>query len=83
MQAVVAGMKRQMDWQKLLTSLVASVDVELWLRNVYLDLENYTLAQQIDGREPCCQSSRRVFAAIGQTLRKKAGARRDDRQVLC
>jgi len=82
MQEVVAGMQREMDWKKLLTSITASVDVILWLRNAYLALENHTLAQQIDGREQCSHSDRSALAAIGQTLGKKAGAGRDGREVL-
>jgi putative transposase len=72
MQDVVAGVKRSMDWKKLLGSITASVDEELRLHNVYLIAENPILRQQIKGRVQLTDNERRALAEIGQQLGKKS-----------
>ena len=72
MQDTVAGVKRGMDWKKLLGSVTESVDEELCLRNAYLVAENRILRQQINGRMPLTDSDRKALAEIGHKLGKKA-----------
>jgi hypothetical protein len=72
MQDTVAGVKRGMDWKKLLGSVTESVDEELRLRNAYLVAENRILRQQINGRVPLTDSDRKALAELGQQLGKKA-----------
>jgi hypothetical protein len=64
--------KTGMDWKNLLGSLRVSVDQELGLRNAYLATENRMLRQQIKSRIRLNDSDRRVLAAIGTKLGKKA-----------
>ena len=71
MQDTVAGIKRGMDWKKLLGSVTESVDEELRLRNAYLVAENRILRQQINGRMPLTDSDRKALAEIGHKLGKK------------
>jgi putative transposase len=71
MQDTVAGIKRGMDWKKLLGSVTESVDEELRLRNAYLVAENRILRQQINGRMPLTESDRKALAEIGHKLGKK------------
>ena len=61
-----------MDWKQLLVSITRSVDQELRLRNEYLAAENRILRNQISGRMQLSDSDRRVLAAIGKKLGKKA-----------
>jgi hypothetical protein len=61
-----------MDWKQLLVSITRSVDQELRLRNEYLASENRILRNQISGRVQLSDSDRRVLAAIGKKLGKKA-----------
>ena len=72
MQDTVAGVKRGMDWKKLLGSVAESVDDDLRLRNAYLVAENRILRQQINGRMPLTDSDRKALAEIGHKLGKKA-----------
>ena len=72
MQDTVVGVKRGMDWKKLLGSVTESVDEELCLRNAYLVAENRILRQQINGRMPLTDSDRKALAEIGHKLGKKA-----------
>ena len=71
MQDTVAGIKRGMDWKKLLGSVTESVDEALRLRNAYLVAENRILRQQINGRMPLTDSDRKALAEIGHKLGKK------------
>ena len=71
MQDTVAGVKRDMDWKKLLGSVTESVDEELRLRNAYLVAEKRILRQQINGRMPLTDSDRKALAEIGHKLGKK------------
>jgi transposase len=71
MQDTVAGVKRDMDWKKLLGSVTESVDEELRLRNAYLVAENRILRQQINGRMPLTDSDRKALAELGHQLGKK------------
>jgi hypothetical protein len=68
MQDTVAGVKRDMDWKKLLGSVTKSVDEELRLRNAYLVAENRILRQQINGRMPLTDSDRKALAEIAQFI---------------
>jgi len=68
MQDTVAGVKRDMDWKKLLGSVTESVDEELRLRNAYLVAENRILRQQINGRMPLTDSDRKALAEIAQFI---------------
>ena len=61
-----------MDWKKLLGSITASVDEELWLRNAYLAAENRILRQQMCGRVPLTDSDRKALAAIGKQVGRQA-----------
>src|SRR5216683_5210523 len=72
MQDVVAGVKQDMDWKKLLGSITASVDEELRLRNAYLAAENRILRQQINSHVPLTDGDRSALSAIGMKLGKKA-----------
>jgi putative transposase len=72
MQDTVAGVKRGMDWKKLLGSVTESVDEEIRLRNAYLVAENRILRQQINGRVPLTESERKALAELGHQLGKKA-----------
>jgi len=68
----LAGVKRGMDWKKLLGSITASIDEELRLRNAYLQAENCILRQQINGRMQLMDGDRKALAELGQPLGKKA-----------
>ena len=61
-----------MDWKQLLVSITRSVDQEVRVRNEYLAAENRILRNQISGRVQLSDSDRRVLAAIGKKLGKKA-----------
>ena len=72
MQDTVAGVKRGMDWKRLLESVTDSVDEDLRLRNAYLAAENRILRQQINGRLPLTDSDRKALAEVGHKLGKNA-----------
>jgi len=64
--------EREMDWEKLLGSIPASVDEEIRLRNAYLVTENRMLRPQITGRVQLTDSDRKALAELGQKLGKQA-----------
>src|SRR6266702_8737812 len=61
-----------MDWKTILAYITGSVDQHLLLRNEYLVTENRMLRHQIKGRLRLSDGERKVLAAIGQKLGKKA-----------
>jgi hypothetical protein len=61
-----------MSWKKLLESASESLNDHLRLRNNYLMAENRILRNQIDGRVQLTDNERKVLAALGAQLGKKA-----------
>jgi transposase len=60
-----------MDWKQLLARITDSVDVELRLRNEYLEAEHRLLRKQINGRVQMTNGDRRALAELGQKLGRK------------
>jgi hypothetical protein len=71
MEAVMAEVKRGMDWKKLLGSISESVNDEMEFRHAYLMAENRILRQQIHGRVQLTDSERRELAELGAKLGQK------------